>query len=343
MSETFTKLFGSILDSSIWSENLATRIVWVTMLAMADRHGYVAASLPGLAVRAGVSLEEAEAAVAKFLAPDRYSRSKDHDGRRIEEVDRGWTLLNYERFRDARDEEARREYERFRKRQQRAETARRAAFCEVPPGPGHVRDSPGQPGTVPVCPVMSAQAEAEAEADPLPPQDLNPQAVSPARVVLADARTHEKTGRCRAQEPPTARTCAAHGRACTGDCAGSPPELDALAELEALALACIPPGTRRGNMQLPAVSVQALCDIVREHGPDRVREALRACGSAERPVEMARARLDRTKRAAAPGGCGDVNDQWAEKLAAAQKRAASKPKGEEHGKGADDAYPEIPF
>jgi hypothetical protein len=178
MSETFTKLFGSITDSTIWAEDHATRLVWITMLAMADRHGYVGASVPGLAHRARVTTEEADAALAKFLAPDPYSRSQEHEGRRIEVADRGWALLNYERFRDMRDEEARKEYERHRKREQRAATR---ASVTVTPGvtADDVPDSPGQSRNVPGCLPVSAQAEAEAELK----AELEPQTHKPGEGV----------------------------------------------------------------------------------------------------------------------------------------------------------------
>lgn len=128
MTETYAKLFGSITDSTIWTEDNETRIVWITMLAMADRRGYVGASLPGLAARSRVPLEATKAALVKFLQPDPYSRSADYEGRRIKAVDRGWVLLNFERFRDMRDEEARKEYERHRKRDYR-DQKRRANEC----------------------------------------------------------------------------------------------------------------------------------------------------------------------------------------------------------------------
>jgi hypothetical protein len=79
VSETYAKLFSSILRSSIWTEPLETKIVWITMLALADRHGYVGASIPGIASAAGVPLDKAAEAIAKFLAPDEWSRSKDFD------------------------------------------------------------------------------------------------------------------------------------------------------------------------------------------------------------------------------------------------------------------------
>jgi hypothetical protein len=154
MSETFTKLFSSLTDSTIWAEDNDTRILWITMLAMADKTGYIGASIPGLAARARISIEATERALAKFMAPDPYSRSKDNDGRRIEEADRGWILLNYQRYRDMRDEEARREYERVRKREQR----QREKSQNVP-------DSPAGSPDVVDSPEVSAQAEAEAEAE----------------------------------------------------------------------------------------------------------------------------------------------------------------------------------
>lgn len=161
MSETYAKLFSSILRSSIWTEPLETKIVWITMLAMSDRHGYVGASIPGIASAAGVPVDKAAEAIAKFLAPDEWSRSKDFDGRRIEEADRGWNILNYERFRDMRDEEARKEYERNRKREARQRK-------NVPDSLGTNRDTQGQTGTVPQSPAVSAHAEASASAQAAP-------------------------------------------------------------------------------------------------------------------------------------------------------------------------------
>lgn len=112
MSLTFTKLFSSITESTVWCEPAHTRLVWITMLAMADRKGRVWASVPGLANRARVPLEDAEKAILTFLAPDRYSRTPDHDGRRIEPIDGGWRLLNYAKYREIRDAEDRRDYQR---------------------------------------------------------------------------------------------------------------------------------------------------------------------------------------------------------------------------------------
>ena len=120
MSMTFTKLFSSITDSSIWCQDDHTRLVWITMLAMADKHGRVWAAIPGLASRARVPVEAADRAIAIFLAPDPHSRTKDHDGRRIEPIDGGWRLLNHAKYRAVRDEEDQRAKTRERVRRFRA-------------------------------------------------------------------------------------------------------------------------------------------------------------------------------------------------------------------------------
>ena len=64
------------------------------MLAMADSKGRVWASIPGLANRARVTVAQVENALATFKAPDQYSRTPDNEGRRVEDIDGGWRLLN---------------------------------------------------------------------------------------------------------------------------------------------------------------------------------------------------------------------------------------------------------
>lgn len=105
----YTKLYASITTSTIWSESSDTRVVWITMLAMSDKYGRVFASIPGLARVSVVSLENTEIALKKFLAPDKYSRTPDNEGRRIVEIVGGWQLLNYPIYREQQDEEHKRQ------------------------------------------------------------------------------------------------------------------------------------------------------------------------------------------------------------------------------------------
>lgn len=104
----FSKLFSDIIHSTVWREEMHVKVVWVTMLAMADRHGQVMASVPGLADAAKVTLDQCLDALEKFQKPDEYSRTKDYEGRRVVEIDGGWLLLNYEKFRDRKDDEEQR-------------------------------------------------------------------------------------------------------------------------------------------------------------------------------------------------------------------------------------------
>ncbi len=108
----WTKLAGTVLTSTIWQEPDTTRIVWITMLALKDAGGFVAAAVPGLANVANVSIADTEKALKTLLAPDPYSRSKEHDGRRVEAVDGGWIVLGHFKYRKMRNAEERREYKR---------------------------------------------------------------------------------------------------------------------------------------------------------------------------------------------------------------------------------------
>lgn len=116
----YTKLFNSILASTVWREPMETRIVWITLLAMADKDGVAEASVPGLADFARVSVEATREALDRLSSPDPDSRSKEHNGRRIEAVEGGWQLLNHAKYRAKMGADERREYNRIKQAQYRA-------------------------------------------------------------------------------------------------------------------------------------------------------------------------------------------------------------------------------
>ena len=171
---SYTKLFHSILDSSVWQEDDRTRLVWITLLAMADKHGEIQASIPGVAKRAGVPLEAAESAIGKLMAPDRYSRTPDHEGRRIAKIDGGWEILNHAKYRfEASIEDCR---EKAKERQQRRRNGLQKQEGENPTGcdkalRGVTHRDMSRPVTV--LP-YNAEAEADAEKTPLPPKGGTP-------------------------------------------------------------------------------------------------------------------------------------------------------------------------
>ena len=116
----YTKLFSSIVTSTLWLENDHTRLVFVTMLALADKNGEVAASLPGLAHLAHVPVEACRSSIERLLSPDPDSRTQDFEGRRIVAVDGGWRLLNHSKYRAKMNADERREYLAEKQRQHRA-------------------------------------------------------------------------------------------------------------------------------------------------------------------------------------------------------------------------------
>ena len=96
----FVKLDCKILDKSIWDESSDTRIVWITMLAMADSDGIVEAAITGIAKKANVPIKETEKAIKKFESPDKYSTNPDHEGRRILRIKEGFKILNHGIYRE---------------------------------------------------------------------------------------------------------------------------------------------------------------------------------------------------------------------------------------------------
>ena len=120
----YTKLFSSIVMSSIWDEPDQTRIVWCTLLALADQHGHVDGTIKSLALVARVPVDACERAVQALLSPDKDDRSGVDDGRRMRPEQGGWTLTNYATYRQRMSREDRQERDKLRKRNARASAAR---------------------------------------------------------------------------------------------------------------------------------------------------------------------------------------------------------------------------
>lgn len=187
MAETFTKLLSSITDSSIWMEDSDTRIVWVTLLAMANYRGHVAASIPGIAARARVPLEVAERAIERFQQPDKYSRSQEYEGRRIAREERGWLLLNHAKIKAERDAELRRESNRLAQQKHRATMSSPVISGQQskPPSSHSESDSESEP---------DQEREGECEREPAAPlaapttRPRRPRKVTPLAEAKAELR-----------------------------------------------------------------------------------------------------------------------------------------------------------
>jgi hypothetical protein len=152
----YTKLFNSILASSIWLSGKETKLLWITMLAMAGEDGIAHAAVPGLAHMSGLTVHEVETSLKELASPDPHSRTKDHEGRRVEEVDGGWLLLNHAKYRAKMGADERREY----KRQKQAEYRKRDSRKRV-----DKRSTRGQSGHKEES---ESESESKAEATYLP-------------------------------------------------------------------------------------------------------------------------------------------------------------------------------
>ena len=143
----YNKLFTKILDSSIWLEPDATRIVWLTCLAAMDETGFAQfAGTPNLAHRANVSLEAALEAVTCLESADLNSSDPDNEGRRIERVPGGWIVLNAGKYRSLVTRLAAKE-------QNRVRVARHREMSRIGNGVSRIGNGP----------VMPSEADTEAD------------------------------------------------------------------------------------------------------------------------------------------------------------------------------------
>jgi hypothetical protein len=97
---SFAKLHRCIVTSSVFHQPEGVFKVWIAMLALADKDGYTTPAVPALSSICGITMAQADDAIAILSAPDPYSRTKDYEGRRIEAKGDGWKILNYEKYRD---------------------------------------------------------------------------------------------------------------------------------------------------------------------------------------------------------------------------------------------------
>lgn len=98
MPNGFVKIYGDrLLNSTLWEEAPEVRLVFISMLAIADRAGFVdcPAGVPTLARRINLPTDYIERALAILEAPDPRSRSKSEEGRRLLRKDGGWLVVTY--------------------------------------------------------------------------------------------------------------------------------------------------------------------------------------------------------------------------------------------------------
>lgn len=118
----FVKIFEQILDSSI-AEKYELRHFFEDMLKLADKTGVVDMTAEAIARRINLPLDKVLPLLIELGEPDKKSRSQTKQGRRIVALDShrdwGWIIVNYEHYRNIRDEETRRAQNRDNKRAER--------------------------------------------------------------------------------------------------------------------------------------------------------------------------------------------------------------------------------
>lgn len=101
----FVKLYMSrMASSSLWEEPPTTRLLFIWFLGVADIDGYVLPhTATNIARLANMPLDEVTKGLERLEGPDRHSRSKAHEGRRLlRQEDGGWLIVNAAQYREMR-------------------------------------------------------------------------------------------------------------------------------------------------------------------------------------------------------------------------------------------------
>lgn len=153
----FVKLDCGIVRSTLWFDPPARDVFITALLLAAPRefvdpveelafdsleptgwvapsgwYGFVDSSAPGLIHTAQVDAEKGNAALARLAAPEKVSKSKNFEGRRMIRVDGGYVILNYIKHRE-RDHTSPTRSKNWRDRRKAKEAAATATRRDVTP------------------------------------------------------------------------------------------------------------------------------------------------------------------------------------------------------------------
>lgn len=111
----YAEIHTSILDSSINSEPLHIRWVFMACCLMADFNGNFQSTVDAISRRANVPMDETKEALEVLQRPDTNSTTPDEDGRRLIRVSSNtWHVVNRVKYRNMRKAEDEREATRLR-------------------------------------------------------------------------------------------------------------------------------------------------------------------------------------------------------------------------------------
>lgn len=99
----YTPVFNTVFDGTLcgkWPDSA----VWLTMLALCDKHGEVNLSFAAIGARTGWPMELLRQGIDSLMAPDLDSQSPDQEGRRLVLIDPartwGWRIVNHLKYRE---------------------------------------------------------------------------------------------------------------------------------------------------------------------------------------------------------------------------------------------------
>ncbi len=119
----YGKIFDSIYDSTL-ADDWRALITFQQMIVLCDADGVIDMTPAALSRRTSIPVDIIKAGIEILEAPDPYSKTPDHEGRRIERIDDhrpwGWVIVNHGKYRALQDAETVREQTRKRVARHRA-------------------------------------------------------------------------------------------------------------------------------------------------------------------------------------------------------------------------------
>lgn len=156
----YVKLFASMFEGSLYGKRDQI-LVFTYLLAKADAEGVADLHPSVISGALGMPIADVKAALVALESPDPESRTPDEEGRRITRMDThrdwGWRLVNYEKYRQIRHAEDRKEQNREAAKKYRQNNPQASSAISKSKRPSSAIISHHQES------VPSAQAEAEAD------------------------------------------------------------------------------------------------------------------------------------------------------------------------------------
>ena len=113
----YGKIFDSMYDSTL-ADDWRALITFQQMIVLCDDAGTIDMTPQSIARRTGIPIEHIKEGIKILEAPDPYSRTTDHDGRRVERLDDhrpwGWTIINHNKYKMLADHEEKKKNDRER-------------------------------------------------------------------------------------------------------------------------------------------------------------------------------------------------------------------------------------